>query len=98
MKVSLSDQELVGIWDFMRGPIWGNTPETMLAQLELWDAFEFDARFASVVPGAKMSDVSARLLEFELSDAAVAILRSYLARPGQPFVTGILSARALKRM
>jgi hypothetical protein len=101
VKVSLSDREMVGLWDFMRGPIWGNTDETLLAQLELWDTLELETRFASLPAsgaGPKLGDISAEPVEFELSQPAVTLLRSYLSRPAQPHVLGVISARALKRL
>jgi hypothetical protein len=96
MKVILSERELVGLWDFMKGPIWGNTTDTLLAQGELWDTFGFDERFARAPE--RVGDLAIDPIEFELSDGAVELLRSYLARPGQPWPLGLYSARALKRL
>lgn len=100
MKVSLSDRELLGVWDFMRGPIWGNSEDTLLAQAELWSAFGFDTRFsaqeqAQQVDLAKLPDEPQ---EFEISKAAAALLRSYLSRPAQSLRMGLTSANALKRL
>jgi hypothetical protein len=94
--VKLSTKELLGIWDYLRGPVWGGD---ILSIDELWTTFDFDNRFKNIgTSSTDFSTLSDELIDFDLSSPAVQILQNILKRPGQQRLIGRASAAALKRM
>lgn len=97
MIVKLSDREMVGVWSWLRSPVWGG--DNLLDYEELWTKLGLDTRFEAIKgTDVDLAKVPNETADFELSDGAVALLTFILKRGGQAWAVGRTSAAALKRL
>jgi hypothetical protein len=101
--VSLSERELLGPWLYLMGNTWGNTDDTLLAQAELWETCGLEEKFRRYEGTEKkigdlIDELDGTHVEYQLSKAAVDLLRAYLSRPQMPMRLGLACAGALRRM
>jgi hypothetical protein len=100
--VAISDRELVMVWNYLtHGSNWGGGEEMLLAQGELWDAFDLGGgRFKAIFDGKAidLATLDEKPKPHELSAPAIALLRQILAVQGQESLVGRNSRTALMRI
>lgn len=105
MRVSFSDRELLGVWDYMLGA--GHGGAELLAQVETWETLGLGLRFAPVedemrkLPAGTGFDVTKLSDEpqaYDMSPEAITYLRGVLGRAPQRIAMALLSAKALRRL